>query len=151
AGLVYHACKTRYGSVDFVTQDLQANSTLFVASETIIRMMINLFENSYYSLEEKFKMLGESFRPQLRVKTHETKDDYFIEVYDNGMGIEQEVLDRVWLPFFTTKDVGDGTGLGLAMVHDIVSSYNGEVSVESLVGEFTCFKIRFPKVYQGVH
>jgi signal transduction histidine kinase len=65
-------------------------------------------------------------------------------VADNGSGIPPELIDQIWNPFFTTKAVGKGSGLGLALVYDIVKNHGGEITVASTVGKGTEFTVRFP-------
>ncbi len=63
-------------------------------------------------------------------------------VRDNGMGILQKVLDKIFQPFFTTKPTGQGTGLGLSLSYDIIKAHGGEINVNSMEGEFTEFIIQ---------
>jgi signal transduction histidine kinase len=67
-----------------------------------------------------------------------------LSVADNGHGIDEEILDRIFEPFFSTKDSDEGTGLGLSVVRGIVEGHQGTISVESVVGEGTTFRIRLP-------
>jgi signal transduction histidine kinase len=67
-----------------------------------------------------------------------------LEVIDTGHGIEPAALAHVFEPFFTTRDVGEGTGLGLSVVHGIVTSMGGRISVESEVGRGATFRVHFP-------
>ena len=69
-----------------------------------------------------------------------------MNVRDNGSGIPPEILPRIFEPFFTTKSVGKGTGLGLAMVHSIITKMDGTIDCQSEVGVGTCFCIRLPRV-----
>ncbi|MFT5617755.1 MAG: signal transduction histidine kinase [Arenicella sp.] len=69
---------------------------------------------------------------------------YFIRIKDSGMGIEPAVKSQIFEPFFTTKEVGKGTGLGLSIVHGIIKKHNGEIQVESEIGEGTSFTISLP-------
>jgi signal transduction histidine kinase len=77
-------------------------------------------------------------------------DDGFVKfsVEDNGEGMKEEIVDQIFLPFFTTKGVGQGTGLGLAVVHGIVKSHGGAISVESAEGHGSRFDIKLP-IYEG--
>jgi signal transduction histidine kinase len=68
----------------------------------------------------------------------------FIEVLDTGLGMSEEIVDQIFTPFFTTKDVGEGTGLGLCVVHGIVTAHGGSIDVESEVGKGSRFTVRFP-------
>jgi len=64
-----------------------------------------------------------------------------ILVRDNGLGIEQKFIDKIYQPFFTTKPAGEGTGLGLSLSYDIVKAHEGELRVHSIEGEFAEFTI----------
>lgn len=82
----------------------------------------------------------------LNIQTKAGDDNILLIVTDTGVGMSKEVLKQIFLPFFTTKDVGEGTGLGLSVVHGIVSSHGGWIRVNSLVGIGTTFEIRLPLV-----
>jgi CheY-like chemotaxis protein len=69
-----------------------------------------------------------------------------LSVSDTGYGIKPELIDKIYDPFFTTKKVGEGTGMGLAVVHGIVKSHNGHIYVESEVGKGTTFSVLLPKI-----
>ena len=71
-------------------------------------------------------------------------DKVFISVRDNGPGIPQKILDKIFQPFFTTKPTGQGTGLGLSLSYDIVKAHGGELKVETKEGEGSTFSIRLP-------
>ena len=69
-----------------------------------------------------------------------------ISVTDNGDGIPQAILDKIFQPFFTTKPTGQGTGLGLSLSYDIVKVHGGELKVETKTGEGTTFIIQIPAI-----
>jgi two-component system NtrC family sensor kinase len=85
----------------------------------------------------------------LTVQTLCDNDHVLLRVEDSGTGIPQDVLENIFLPFFTTKDVGQGTGLGLAVVHGIVTSHGGTVKAESELGRGSCFEIHLPATPAG--
>ena len=80
----------------------------------------------------------------LTVSTWSSGSSVFLSVEDTGSGMSEGVVEKAFLPFFTTKDVNEGTGLGLAVVHGIVTSHGGSIDVESQVGQGTRFEIRLP-------
>ena len=71
-----------------------------------------------------------------------------VEIYvtDNGKGISKNIIDKIFQPFFTTKPTGQGTGLGLSLSYDIVQAHGGELTVESVVGEGTSFRVVLPVI-----
>ena len=125
------------GNVDAMAQDLG-------------RVLLNLYNNSFYSVAEKKKLKGEGYEPMVNVTTkHVTlangHNAVEITVSDNGMGIPQKVLDKIYQPFFTTKPTGQGTGLGLSMSYDIITkAHNGELKVDTAEGEYAKFTITIP-------
>ena len=83
--------------------------------------------------------------PLLRVSSRVDNDDYLVEVTDNGGGVPEELREKIFQPFFTTKPTGEGTGLGLSMSYDIVKQHGGLLSLTSETGKGTTFQIRLPK------
>jgi len=80
----------------------------------------------------------------LTIETTRDKDEVLLSVQDTGTGMSEDVLKQIFIPFFTTKQVGQGTGLGLAVVHGIVTSHGGTIHVDSEVGQGTRFEVRLP-------
>jgi len=80
----------------------------------------------------------------LKIATRTAGSHVVLTVEDNGIGMDQEVLKRIFVPFFTTKDVHEGTGLGLPVVHGIVTSHGGTIAVRSAPGRGSRFEIRLP-------
>ncbi|MEP6583766.1 MAG: tetratricopeptide repeat protein [Ginsengibacter sp.] len=108
------------------------------------RVLLNLYNNAFYSVAEKKELRGDFYEPTVTVTTEKVHDKIRISVKDNGMGIPQKVLDKIFQPFFTTKPTGQGTGLGLSLSYDIIKAHGGELKVETKEGEFAEFVIDIP-------
>jgi two-component system NtrC family sensor kinase len=96
-----------------------------------------LYNNAFYAVAEKKKAPrpakgGVDYEPTVTVTTKRIGDKVLVSVKDNGNGIPQNVLDKIFQPFFTTKPTGQGTGLGLSLSYDIVKAHGGEIKVETL-------------------
>ncbi len=108
------------------------------------RVLVNLFNNAFYSLTQKKSQHPEGYEPTLSVSTKKLADKIEIHIRDNGVGIPQKVLDKIFQPFFTTKPTGQGTGLGLSLSYDIIKAQGGELKVESKEGVYAEFIIQLP-------
>ena len=117
---------------------------LMVIPQEIGRVLLNLITNAFYTVQEKKKNNGADFQPAVTISTRKFTDHVTIAVKDNGNGIPQQDLDKIFQPFFTTKPTGEGTGLGLSLSYDIVKAHGGEIKVESEVNEGTVFTILLP-------
>jgi signal transduction histidine kinase len=95
------------------------------------RVILNLITNAFYAVTERKRQRADNFEPTVSISTRKKGDKVFISVKDNGNGIPQKILDKIFQPFFTTKPTGEGTGLGLSMSYDIVKAHGGELSVET--------------------
>ena len=113
-----------------------------IVSQDIGRVLLNLYNNSFYAINEKKKLTGSNYEPTVLVSTKKKDDQIEIRVKDNGNGIPLRILDKIFQPFFTTKPTGQGTGLGLSLSYDIIKAHGGEIIVETVEGEFTEFLIR---------
>jgi len=135
------------GKIDIIPQDIG-------------RVVLNLLTNAFYVVNEK-KTLRQAqgdthYEPTVSIQTKKINDKVEIKVIDNGMGIPQRVLDKIFQPFFTTKPTGQGTGLGLSLSYDIITKgHNGELKVETKEarpddpvgrGEGTTFVITIPSI-----
>jgi signal transduction histidine kinase len=112
--------------------------------QDIGRVILNLITNAFYAVNERKKQLEEGYEPAVSVSTKRIADRVKINVKDNGLGIPQKVLDKIFQPFFTTKPTGQGTGLGLSLSYDIVKAHGGEIKVETQEGAGTTFTISIP-------
>jgi signal transduction histidine kinase len=112
--------------------------------QEIGRMLLNLFNNAFFAVAEMQKLRPSDYEPTVSVSTKKTGDKVEIRVKDNGTGIPQKVLEKIFQPFFTTKPTGQGTGLGLSMSYDIIRAHGGEIKVATKEGEFTEFIVELP-------
>ena len=95
-------------------------------------------------MDEKKKQNPTDYEPLVTVSTKKINGKVEVKVEDNGNGIPQKVLDKIFQPFFTTKPTGQGTGLGLSLSYDIVKAHGGEIKVETKENEGTEFIIQLP-------
>ncbi|HQX73670.1 MAG TPA: HAMP domain-containing sensor histidine kinase, partial [Chitinophagaceae bacterium] len=107
--------------------------------------------NAFYVVNErqkaesgKLNAEGKIYEPTVEVSTRKVKDNVEVKVKDNGNGIPQKIIDKIFQPFFTTKPTGQGTGLGLSLSYDIVKAHGGELKVETKEGEGSEFIISIP-------
>jgi len=115
-----------------------------IISQDIGRVILNLINNAFYAITEKKNELGDGYEPIVSVSTKKIGDKVLVSVKDNGNGIPQRVLDKIFQPFFTTKPTGQGTGLGLSLAYDIIKAHGGEIKANTLEGEFTEFVVHLP-------
>lgn len=109
------------------------------------QVLINLVVNARDAVEKKNeKLAGEKVENALTVKSFQENGQVVVTVADTGLGIPDEIKDKIFEPFFTAKEVGKGTGLGLSISYGIIKDYDGTIEVESEVGKGTTFKITFP-------
>ena len=108
-------------------------------------MLINLLANAFHAVTEQASVAESGYTPEGTLRTVRDGHQVTIEVADNGTGIPDDVRDRIFVPFFTTKPTGKGTGLGLSLAYDIVTQiHSGQMSVESTEGEGTTFRVALP-------
>ncbi len=122
-----------------------------IIPQDIGRVVLNLINNAFYAVDEKKKSGIENYEPTVSVSTSRSsrsvgadRGEVLIKVKDNGKGIPQKIIDKIFQPFFTTKPTGQGTGLGLSLSYDIVKAHGGELKVETKEGEGTAFIILLP-------
>ena len=146
--LAYHGARAEKSGFNITLQhDLDpAAGMIDLYPQEITRVLLNLISNGFYAATKR-KEAGEAgFEPMLRASTKNLGDAVEIRIRDNGTGIPQEVKEKIFNPFFTTKPAGEGTGLGLSMSHDIVvKQHGGRIDVETEPGAFTEFVITLPR------
>jgi signal transduction histidine kinase len=113
--------------------------------QDIGRVLLNLFNNAFYAVNEKKKQLNGAYKPVVSVCTKREGNTVTIAVKDNGTGMSPTTIAKVFQPFFTTKPTGEGTGLGLSLSYDIIAKgHSGEIKVETKEGEGSEFIVQLP-------
>ena len=151
--LAYHGLRAKDKSFNATTKT-EFDDTIGkinIVPQDIGRVILNLINNAFYAVDEKKKHTSASsaqdrYEPTVSVSTKKYSDRIEIKVKDNGNGIPQKVLDKIFQPFFTTKPTGQGTGLGLSLSYDIVKAHRGELKVETKEGEGSEFIILLSEI-----
>jgi two-component system, NtrC family, sensor kinase len=144
--LAYHGLRAKDKSFN-ATLKTDYNETIGninIIPQDIGRVILNLITNAFYAVDEKKKSGIENYEPTVLVSTKKIGDTVEVRVTDNGNGISQKIVDKIFQPFFTTKPTGQGTGLGLSLSYDIVKAHGGDISVVSDTNIGTEFKITLP-------
>ncbi len=122
-----------------------------IIPQDIGRVLLNLYNNAFYAVVEKMKQQNGNlptgwvvYEPTVSVSTKKINDKVEIKVKDNGNGIPQNIVDKIFQPFFTTKPTGEGTGLGLSLSYDIVKAHGGEIKAETGEQEGSKFVVNLP-------
>ena len=144
--LAYHGLRAKANSFTAKTEmDFDPSiGRINIVPQDIGRVILNLINNAFYAVDEKKRNATDGYEPTVSISTRKEKDQVEIKVKDNGNGIPQKVLDKIFQPFFTTKPTGQGTGLGLSLAYDIVKAHGGELKVETREGEGAEFIIQLP-------
>ncbi|MEO6232147.1 MAG: ATP-binding protein [Ferruginibacter sp.] len=163
--LSYHGLRAKDKSVNATIHKEfdESIGNINIIPQDIGRVLLNLVNNAFYAVQQKQKELGSEvtpfekvsplYEPTVTVTTQrlsspsrsaEHSDRLQIIVGDNGNGIPQNIVDKIFQPFFTTKPAEQGTGLGLSLTYDIIKAHGGEIKVESKQGEGSTFIITLP-------
>lgn len=149
--LAYHGLRAKDKSfnADFKTDLDPSLPNIEVVPQDIGRVLLNLINNAFYAVDKKAKHGLAGYKPEVFVSTklyplEEGVSGVKISVKDNGSGIPEDIKDKIFQPFFTTKPTGSGTGLGLSLSYDIIKAHGGQLYVESHVISGTVFVIKIP-------
>jgi len=140
-----------------IKQEITANGLVLADPTQIHQVIMNLCTNAYQAMRETGGVLGVSLmgvtigEEDSKVASSElASGDYvLLEVSDSGNGMDHATLVRIFEPYFTTKATGEGTGLGLSVVHGIVKSHQGQITVYSEPGRGTNFHVYLPRVAEA--
>ncbi len=144
--LSYHGLRAKDNSMNatMVTSLDENIGEINLVQQDISRVLLNLYNNAFYAVAERFKKEGEKYKPIVSLTTKKYADHITISVKDNGVGISEDIKKKIFQPFFTTKPTGQGTGLGLSLSYDIIKAHQGKIEVQSVVGYGTEFIIQLP-------
>ena len=146
--LAYHGARAeRSGFNITLKRDLDPSAgTIELYPQEITRVLLNLISNGFYAATKRQETAGDGFEPTLCASTRSLRNRVEVRIRDNGAGIPQELKEKIFNPFFTTKPTGEGTGLGLSITHDIiVKQHGGRIDFETESGSFTEFIITLPR------
>ena len=140
-----------------ICRKIHADKSIVLADPTQIhQVLVNLCTNASHAMRQDGGLLEVSltdadFESETRIGDEYLSRGFYVKlsVSDSGCGMEKDVLERIFEPFFTTKKVNEGTGLGLSVVHGIIKSHGGAVTVSSEPGKGTTFDIFLPKIEDG--
>ncbi len=145
--IAYHGlrAKDKDFNAELVTDFGSGFGLIEMAPQEIGRVLLNLYNNAFYAVQQKQKLAPAGYQPTVTVSTTQLNGHTQIRVSDNGTGIPDSVKAKIFQPFFTTKPTGEGTGLGLSLSYDIITKgHRGTLTVESQEGEGTTFVIQLP-------
>ena len=144
--LSYHGLKAKDNTFNTIikTDFDKSIGKINIIPQDIGRVLLNLFNNAFYAINERKKAADKSYQPHISIKTKKINSKAEIIITDNGGGIPQSIIDKIFQPFFTTKPAGEGTGLGLSLSFDMIRAHGGEIRVETKDGEGTSFIIQLP-------
>ncbi|HEU5165386.1 MAG TPA: ATP-binding protein [Chitinophagaceae bacterium] len=139
--LSYHGFRAKHKTFicDFQTSFDGAIGRIGIIPQDIGHIFVNLFNNAFYSMNEKIKVKGNDYEAKLFIGTEKKGNKAIVIVKDNGMGISPSIIDKIFQPFFTTKPTGEATGLGLSLSYDIIKAHQAELKVDSKENEYATF------------
>ena len=146
--LAYHGFRAKDKSFNakVITEFDENIGKINIIPQDIGRVILNLITNAFYAVTERKKHsqseLVEDYEPTVSINTKKINAKVEIKVKDNGNGIAQKILDKIFQPFFTTKPAGQGTGLGLSLSYDIIKAHGGELKVKTTEKEGSEFIIQ---------
>ena len=145
--LSYHAMRANNKSFNIsIHEEYQEGMPLImVIPQDLSRAILNLMNNACYTVWKKSQRLGDDYKPVITVKVSTSNDTLLIDVEDNGEGMTEEVKQHLYDNFFTTKPAGQGTGLGMAIIKDLIENkHGGTLSFDTQEGQGTTFHITIP-------
>lgn len=145
--LSYHGLRAKDKSFNatLVTNFMPALPQVNIIQQDVGRVILNLFNNAFYAVQQRQRQSGPEFKPTVEVSTALVAGFIQIKIKDNGTGIPDAIKEKIMQPFFTTKPTGEGTGLGLSLSYDIiVKAHKGSIDIDSKENDYTEFTLKLP-------
>ena len=145
--LSYHGLRAKDKSfnAEYKTDFDENLPKINIIPQDIGRVLLNLINNAFHAVDEKAKKDHKDYKPAVFVSSKKLKDHVEIRIQDNGDGIPNNIKDKIFQPFFTTKPTGQGTGLGLSLSYDIITNgHGGKLKMETKASEGSTFIIQLP-------
>ncbi|MCB0669219.1 MAG: GHKL domain-containing protein, partial [Saprospiraceae bacterium] len=144
--LAFHGMRARDKSfsADFKTDFDPKLDKINLVPQEFSRVLLNLINNAFYATQEKAKKNINGYEPMVILQTQKHENRAEIRIEDNGQGVSEELKEKIFQPFFTTKPAGQGTGLGLSLSYDIIKAQGGTLEMESEAGKGTSMIISIP-------
>ena len=129
-----------------VENEISTDQTIWANRNEVIQVLVNLLQNAIYAVEKKHS----AEKPTIRLTAFQDYQHSLLIIRDNGEGISPENISKIFDPFFTSKDVGEGMGLGLSICYRIMQQHGGSIEVHSERGVYSEFTLRFPRAANGM-
>lgn len=145
--LAYHAMRANNKGFNVsIHEDYQKDiPNMMLIPQDFSRAILNIMNNACYAVWHKQQTVGADYHPDIDVSVKMDDAGLHIQIRDNGEGMTDEVKQKLYENFFTTKPIGKGTGLGMGITRDIIENkHKGELTFDSKEGEFTIFEIKIP-------
>ena len=145
--LAYHAMRANYKNFNIAIRENYAENIppVKLIPQDFSRAILNVMNNACYAVWKKQQNSPETYLPEITVSLEKQGDSFILSIRDNGEGMSGEVKQRIFDSFFTTKPAGQGTGLGMAIVRDIIENkHHGKIQFDSIQNEYTCFQFIIP-------
>lgn len=144
--LSYHGLRAKDKSFNasLQTDFDESIGKLHIIPQDIGRVLLNLLNNAFFSVHAKQQSSYDSYQPAVSISTKKSGDTIILTIGDNGTGIRNDIKNKIFQPFFTTRPTGQGAGLGLSLSYDIIKAHGGQLTVESKDSEYAKFTITLP-------
>lgn len=149
--LSYHAMRANYKGFNISIHEEypEGMQKIMVIPQDLSRAVLNVMNNACYTVKERSERDGDDYKPAITVKVEDGENDFSIIIKDNGMGMSEETRNQLFNTFFTTKPIGQGTGLGMSITNDIITkNHKGKILVETAPDEGSTFTFIIPKSQQ---